>query len=431
MAKHTKAIKIYLHKPLNATWDELGKRLNDLEYQFAKIMNFGMTQFWLWQSEKEQIKETTGKYPTLKELPHPTNDNSRPVKMFIKKNFKDFPSYCVSNITQELKNKWSSDCKDVFYYNKKSLSTFKKGYPILCGNDQFNIKFKKDFGYVLTITLANKNYKGVRRYEIQLKTKRMNNSQKIILDRMISKEYKQGQLKLIKDKRKKAWYVAIAYSFESVEYNLDKNIICGIDLGVAIPFYAAITNSKERLYPTDGQEIYNFKYQIDNRRKSVQKQLNFSNRGGRGRKCALKPLEKLQKKVDNFRDSKYHLYTKRIIEFCIKNNSGIIQLEDLSGLMKKKQTNSFLSKWAIHSFYEKLEYKAKEAGIEIIKVDPRYTSQRCSKCGHISKDNRKTQSEFECVSCGNKLNADYNAACNLAIDKIDDIITNQLEKIKK
>ena len=45
-----------------------------------------------------------------------------------------------------------------------------------------------------------------------------------------------------------------------------------------------------------------------------------------------------------------------------------------------------------------------------IKVDPKYTSQECSKCCHISKNNRKTQSEFECQNCGHTANADYGAA---------------------
>jgi hypothetical protein len=67
-----KAIKLYLHKPINCEWDELGKALHDLRFHFPKIMNHGINQYWFWQVEKERLKEKNGEYPTLKELPRPT-----------------------------------------------------------------------------------------------------------------------------------------------------------------------------------------------------------------------------------------------------------------------------------------------------------------------------------------------------------------------
>jgi transposase len=50
----------------------------------------------------------------------------------------------------------------------------------------------------------------------------------------------------------------------------------------------------------------------------------------------------------------------------------------------------------------------------VLWVDPAYTSQCCSRCGNVCRENRKTQSQFECVGCGFKLNADLNAARNIA-----------------
>jgi len=51
----------------------------------------------------------------------------------------------------------------------------------------------------------------------------------------------------------------------------------------------------------------------------------------------------------------------------------------------------------------------------VIFVDPKYTSQQCSVCGFISKENRKSQSEFVCLTCGHSENADINAAKNIAL----------------
>ena len=49
----------------------------------------------------------------------------------------------------------------------------------------------------------------------------------------------------------------------------------------------------------------------------------------------------------------------------------------------------------------------------MVPVNPAYTSQRCSQCGHVSADNRTTQARFECVACGHADNADTNAAKNI------------------
>ena len=64
-----------------------------------------------------------------------------------------------------------------------------------------------------------------------------------------------------------------------------------------------------------------------------------------------------------------------------------------------------------------IEYKAKSKGIEVRYIDPCFTSQKCSKCGYIDKENRETQEDFICKKCGFKLNADHNASINIARSK--------------
>jgi putative transposase len=60
-----------------------------------------------------------------------------------------------------------------------------------------------------------------------------------------------------------------------------------------------------------------------------------------------------------------------------------------------------------------LEYKTEWRGGYLVAVDPKNTSRTCPCCGHISKENRKTQALFECVFCGYENNADHVAALNI------------------
>jgi putative transposase len=60
-----------------------------------------------------------------------------------------------------------------------------------------------------------------------------------------------------------------------------------------------------------------------------------------------------------------------------------------------------------------LEYKLEWSGGILLAVAPENTSRTCPNCEHISKHNRKTQSQFECVSCGYQNNADVVGAMNI------------------
>jgi transposase len=59
-----------------------------------------------------------------------------------------------------------------------------------------------------------------------------------------------------------------------------------------------------------------------------------------------------------------------------------------------------------------IRYKAVGAGVEVVVVSPRYTSQTCSRCLHLGV--RPSQSKFQCRDCGYQINADLNGAKSIA-----------------
>ena len=61
---------------------------------------------------------------------------------------------------------------------------------------------------------------------------------------------------------------------------------------------------------------------------------------------------------------------------------------------------------------DQLRYKAEWAGRQFVEVDPRYTSQTCSRCGVIDASSRNGKT-YDCRSCGHRMDADHNAAINI------------------
>jgi len=76
-----------------------------------------------------------------------------------------------------------------------------------------------------------------------------------------------------------------------------------------------------------------------------------------------------------------------------------------------KRFNRLLGSWSYGQ--PLLRYKAEDAGNLILEVHPKHTSQRCSRCRHIDRRNRRSL-QFKCLRCGFELHADLNAARNIA-----------------
>jgi transposase len=58
----------------------------------------------------------------------------------------------------------------------------------------------------------------------------------------------------------------------------------------------------------------------------------------------------------------------------------------------------------------RIKEKAEASGVRVIEVPAAFTSQTCAACGHVARENRKSQAVFQCQACGHEANADVNAA---------------------
>ena len=136
----------------------------------------------------------------------------------------------------------------------------------------------------------------------------------------------------------------------------------------------------------------------------------------KGTRSAKRKLKRRRRKETRFANDVNHCISKKLVAKAQDTGRGIA-LEDLQGIrdrttVRKSQRRQHAS-WRFFDLRIKIEYKAQLAGIPVLLVDPKHTSQECSSCGHISKANRRTQSEFLCESCGFSDHADHNAAVNI------------------
>lgn len=75
--------------------------------------------------------------------------------------------------------------------------------------------------------------------------------------------------------------------------------------------------------------------------------------------------------------------------------------------------NDLFSLLRIYSMKDTMIRMSGNYNVNVVLVNPDFTSQMCSKCEHISKNNRKSQETFCCEKCGHENNADINAAINI------------------
>ena len=131
---------------------------------------------------------------------------------------------------------------------------------------------------------------------------------------------------------------------------------------------------------------------------------------------------KLANKLRGSKNYAQYLQYKRtevnrvVNQFVKEQDLSTLCCEDLKELRKSsKMSHKELNKQQYFTYAQalaKLETLSQTEGFLLIKVNPAYTSQTCSKCGEIHKESRIGE-DFKCVSCNMELDADINAARNI------------------
>lgn len=196
--------------------------------------------------------------------------------------------------------------------------------------------------------------------------------------------------------------------------------VVGIDRGVVV---SAALSTGELLWCPDLSETE------QQRLRNLQRRLSRCRRGSNRRHRVRAAIAKLHAKA---RDRRKDWVEKTSTDLA--RRFDIIRIEDLRiGQMTKrpkprpdpKRPGAYLPNrrrakaglnrgiltngWGL--LLRRLEHKAQG---RVDRVNPAFTSQTCSVCGHRAPENRKSQAVFRCAACGHQANADVNAAVNIA-----------------
>ncbi|MXZ48766.1 MAG: transposase [Candidatus Dadabacteria bacterium] len=205
------------------------------------------------------------------------------------------------------------------------------------------------------------------------------------------------------------WRAFVSYEVE-VERRPDDGEVLGVDMNV------------RQIATSDGDFYFlpDLKKK-EARRKRYQRRMARQLKGSGRRRDTKKKLAKVSRNIANVRKNWVHHTTQKIA-----GKSGTVVVENLKvnnmtasakgtienpgkNVRQKAGLNRAMLDTALGEVRRNLEYKCGR----LIEVNPAYTSQTCSHCGHVDRENRKTQQRFLCVSCGFMSNADTNATINI------------------
>lgn len=234
------------------------------------------------------------------------------------------------------------------------------------------------------------------------------------------------------------WFISISVELpdQQPEHN-QPNMSVGVDMGVAV--MAALSTGEMRENP---QALSRHEKKLKGLQRKLSRQLEQAKiKAGvhkdkaipRGTKLEVsnrmletkRRIQRAHQDITGIRSNAQHQLSAELTK-----RFGVIAIEDLQvknmtasakgdmenpgkKVAQKSGLNRAILNVGFGELRRQLEYKAKRTGAIVIPVKAHYTSQTCSACGCVSKDNRQTQAEFVCIECGHTANADTNAAKNI------------------
>ncbi|WP_324759203.1 hypothetical protein [Sphingobacterium thalpophilum] len=262
------------------------------------------------------------------------------------------PTEILSQVNTALIKYFQAD-RLAYWKGEKSLRNYKKDMPIPFPGKQLNFtkdENNRDFRFTL-FKIPFRTYLGKDRSD-----------KKVLLQRALVGQIKvcSSAIKIVKGKI----FLLLALELPKKIQELKDNIIAEASLSIEHPISVVI--GKDSFQIGNKEEFTYRRMAIQAARHRLQKAAAF-NKGGRGRKRKMKSLEHYNKKEKNYVDTKLHLYSRKLIELCVKAQAGTLLLVNQSSKEEMAKEDQFLLRnWSYYGLIEKIKYKAKMVGVHII-----------------------------------------------------------------
>ncbi|HCZ9273079.1 RNA-guided endonuclease TnpB family protein [Vibrio diabolicus] len=179
--------------------------------------------------------------------------------------------------------------------------------------------------------------------------------------------------------------------------------VTGVDLGLS--HFAIDSNGRKTANPR-------FVKRAEKNLRRKQRQLSRKAKGSANRAKARILVAKCHEKVANARADFQHKLSRTLVD---ENQAVIVETLKSANMMKSRKLAKHIADASWHSFVAKLEYKLKEQGKHLVKLDQWYASSKtCHCCGHKMEDMPLSVRKWDCPSCGTTdIDRDLNAALNI------------------
>lgn len=230
-------------------------------------------------------------------------------------------------------------------------------------------------------------------------------------------DWKLGDARMFVSKGKV--FLSVSFSTQIEQVAKPNDAVIGVDRGIN---YLAVATDGKRSQFFGGKRVKHIRNRYLKTRASLQQKKATTNT-----RSIRRVLKRLRGKEARFMRDVNHTISRGIIDFAKQTGNPTIAIEELDGIRNntkkrlRKEQRKDVNSWAFYQLEQYLQYKAADLGFEIVDVDAKYTSQGCSRCGHIEKSNRNGH-KFVCKACSFSLHADLNAARNI---KLRGILTRQ------
>lgn len=175
----------------------------------------------------------------------------------------------------------------------------------------------------------------------------------------------------------------------------------GIDVGVKD--FAVCSNGDTYANPR-------FLEKAEKRLKVLQRRLSKKTKGSNRRQRARKALARQHERVSNQRNNFLHQVTSIIVS---ENQTVVIEDLNVDGMLKNHCLAKAISSVSWNEFFRQLQYKCEWQGKNLIRIGRFEPSSRMCLCGHVNKELKLKDREWDCHSCGRHNDRDLLAAINI------------------